>query len=61
MTLSTQNYPKWFHADGIGCEWLISAPEGFIVALEFNHFQVSNLLDFAKTIVITFVFHKLVT
>ena len=43
MTLSTQNYPKWFHADGVGCEWLLSAPEGFIIALEFNHFQVNYL------------------
>ena len=43
MTLSTPNYPKWYHSDGVGCDWLISAPEGFIVALEFNHFNVSNL------------------
>ena len=43
MTLSSPNYPKWYNADGIVCEWLISAPEGFIIALEFNHFHVSNL------------------
>ena len=49
MTLASPNYPKWYNADGVGCEWLISAPEGFIIALEFNHFNVSNLLlDFIK-------------
>ena len=46
MTLSSPNYPKWYNADGIECEWLISAPEGYIIALEFNHFNVSNFLDF---------------
>ena len=44
MTLSSPNYPKWYNADGVGCEWLISVPEGFTVALEFNHFHVSNLV-----------------
>ena len=44
MTLSSPNYPKWYDAAGVGCEWLISAKEGFIIALEFNHFHVSNLL-----------------
>ena len=47
MTLYSPNYPKWYNADGVGCEWLISATEGFIIALEFNHFHVSNLLDFS--------------
>ena len=46
MTLSSPNYPKWYNADNIGCEWLISAQEGFIIALEFNHFQGSYFLDF---------------
>ena len=46
MTLSSPNYPDLYVGDGVGCEWLLSVPEGFIVALEFNHFQVSNLLDF---------------
>ena len=40
MTLSSPNYPKWYYADDVGCEWLISSPEGFIVALEFIHFDV---------------------
>ena len=47
MTLSSPNYPKWYNADGLGCEWLVSAPLGFLVALEFDYFNipVSNLLD----------------
>ena len=52
MTLSSPNYPKWYNADGVGCEWLITAPEGFIIALEFNHFHVSNFLDFVKKAII---------
>ena len=44
MTLSSPNYPKWYTADGIVCEWLISAPEGFIIALEFNHFELVSIL-----------------
>ena len=44
LTLSSPNYPKWYSADAVGCEWLISAPEGFIVAIEFNHFQVSTFV-----------------
>ena len=46
MILSSPNYPKWYNADGVGCEWIISAPEGFIIALEFNHFHVRYSLDF---------------
>ena len=42
MILSSPNYPKSYNADGVRCEWLISAQEGFIIALEFNHFDVSN-------------------
>ena len=53
MTLSSPNYPKWYNADGVGCDWLISAPEGFIITLEFNHFHVRYLLDFLKKFVIT--------
>ena len=48
MILSSPNYPKWYNAYGIGCEWLISAPEGFIIALEFDHFHVINLINFVK-------------
>ena len=44
MTLSSPNYPKWHNADGMGCEWFISASEGFIIGLEFNNFHVSNYI-----------------
>ena len=43
MTLSSPNYPKWYATADVDCEWLISAKEGFIIALEFNHFNVNNL------------------
>ena len=46
MTLSSPNFPNWYNADGVGCEWLISAPEGFIIALEFSNFTVRCSLDF---------------
>ena len=42
MTLSSPNYPKQYIADGVGCEWQLSAPKGFIIALEFNYFNVRN-------------------
>ena len=42
MTLSSPNYPKSHKADGSICEWLISAPEGYTIALEFNIFHVSK-------------------
>ena len=48
MTLSSPNFPKWYNSGGVGCEWLISAPEGFIIAVEFNYFFVSNSLDFIQ-------------
>ena len=62
MTLSSPNYPKWYYADAVGCEWLISAPEGFIIALEFNHFHVNYLLDFVKLLLthLQHIFHILV-
>ena len=54
MTLSSPNYPKWYNADGVGCEWLMTTPEGFIIALEFNNFNVSNMLGFVRKFVKTF-------
>ena len=42
MKLSSPNYPKFYLEDGVECEWIISAQEGFIIALEFNHFDVRN-------------------
>ena len=57
MTLFSPYYPKWYNPDGVGCEWLISAPDGFIIALEFNHFHVSNLLVLLKNVLhLTFIF-----
>ena len=50
MKLSSPNYPKWYNFDDVGCEWLISAQEGFIIALEFNHFHVSNLVLYIHNI-----------
>ena len=44
MTLSSPDYPKWIRANGFECQWLLSAPKGFVVALEFIEFGVSNLL-----------------
>ena len=52
MILSSPNYPKFYNADGVDCEWLISAQEGFIIALEFIHFDVSNLLDCLKNLIV---------
>ena len=46
MTLSSPNFPK--HHVG-GCEWLISAQEGFIIALEFTHFHTNYLFAYDGT------------
>ena len=42
--LSSPYYPDHYFADGIGCEWLITAPEGHVISLEFDHFNVSKNL-----------------
>ena len=42
QTLSSPNYPQNYFADGDGCEWLITAPEGHVIFLEFKHFNVSK-------------------
>ena len=44
--LSSPYYPKNYFADLDGCEWLITAPEGNIIYLEFDHFEVSEKLNF---------------
>ena len=49
-TLSSPNYPKHFFADGKGCEWLINAPEGNLISLEFELLDV-NLCKFVKVFV----------
>ena len=43
MKLTSPNYPKWYFADGIGCDWLLTAPEDHIIALEFNDFEVTTI------------------
>ena len=43
MKLTSPNYPKWYFADGIGCDWLLTAPEDHIIALEFNDFEVNTI------------------
>ena len=40
--LSSPYYPQNYFTDGIGCEWVITAPEGHIISLEFDHFSVSK-------------------
>ena len=40
--LSSPYYPEDYFADGNGCEWLITAPEGNIISLEFDFFSVSK-------------------
>ena len=42
--LSSPYYPQNYFTDGIGCEWVITAPEGHIISLEFDHFSVSKNL-----------------
>ena len=40
--LSSPYYPQNYFTDGIGCEWVITAPEGHIISLQFDHFNVSK-------------------
>ena len=44
--LSSPYYPQNYFDGGDRCEWLIIAPEGHIISLEFDHFDVSNNMDF---------------
>ena len=46
QTLSSPYYPQNCFADGDGCDWLITAPEGNIISLEFDHFEVSIKINF---------------
>ena len=41
--LSSPYYPDYYFADDNNCEWLITAPEGHIISLEFDHFVSRNL------------------
>ena len=35
-------YPQNFFADGNICEWVITAPEGNIILIEFEHFNAPS-------------------
>ena len=42
--LSSPYYPHYyFNDEDGGCEWLITAPEGNIISLEFEHFEVVSI------------------
>ena len=41
-SVSSPYYPQEHFVDGDVCEWLITAPEGSIVSLEFDHLNVSE-------------------
>ena len=43
MRLTSPNFHKWYFADGKGCHWLLTAPKGNIIALEFNDFEVTTI------------------
>ena len=40
--ISSPYYPDWYFANGIDCEWLITAPENHTIFLEFDHFKVNQ-------------------
>ena len=44
QTLFSPYYPENYFADGNSCHWLITAPEGYIISLEFDYFHVSKNL-----------------
>ena len=41
-SVSSPYYPQEHFVDGDVCEWLITAPEGSIIFLEFDHLNVSE-------------------
>ena len=43
MKLTSPNYPKWYFGNNKDCDWLLSAPEGNIISLEFNDFEVNTI------------------
>ena len=44
MTIMSPDYPKWYKANGVGCEWTIIAPKGNIISIEFMDFHVGYYL-----------------
>ena len=40
--VSSPYYPHNYFGNGVGCEWLITAPEGNIISLEFVHIKVGT-------------------
>ena len=61
--LSSPYYPQYYFNDDIGCEWLITAPEGHIISLEFDYFNViKNLIPkqkFSLSAMISFLVGRL--
>ena len=43
--LSSPYHPQYFFSDGEDCQWLITAPEGNILSLEFDYFEVCKKSD----------------
>ena len=43
--LSSPYYPQYYFADGLDCEWIITSPEGNIISLELDYFDVSKNLN----------------
>ena len=40
--ISSPYYPNWYFANGIDCEWLITAPENHTISLVFEYFKVTQ-------------------
>ena len=49
QTLSSPYHPQNYFPDyALRCEWLITAPEGHIISLEFDNFNVSKNLNSSR-------------
>ena len=49
-TLSSPYYQQSNTPKTFGCEWLITAPKGNIIALEFHEFNVRQSFDFLRNL-----------
>ena len=58
--LTSPFYPKPYVSDGLGCEWLITAPEDNYIVLEFTDFFFS-LSQFSGGRVQAFFFGLIIT